>query len=296
MKQEPSVGGFAFPDSVFDEFSVKPDADADGLWDDEEISLALGGTGTDPLLKDSDGDGLPDGWEMVQGLDPKPGTGANDAALDSDEDGFTNWEEFWGDTQPTNAISFPGKPGHSNLTESARAILTTYLARLPSHSTNRVIAGQHLSDTEPGPRNISVGLHTQTGYWPGLVSFAAETGSGPLQITNVVPRALETWTNGGLVVIKWAMQNPWNNLMAGATNSSGVNISELLNPNTALATNQVARSKLSGVAEHRSGQPHNPARRRSCCVVASLFRDERRVVLVGQPTPRPLHRTLARPI
>ena len=243
MKQEPTAGGVAYPNCVFDDFNVKPDTDADGLWDEEEVAVAAGGTGTDALLRDSDGDGLPDGWEIAQGLDAKPVSGITGLAgrdADADGDGFSNWEEFMGDTPPTNAISFPGKPCHSNLTESARAVLT-YLARLPSHATNRVIAGQHLTDIGNDWTNHIIGLHTQTGYWPGLVSFAAEFGaSAVLQMNVVGPRALEVWTNGGLPLIKWQMPNPW--VGAGLPPNGAENIAELLNPATALATNQFARS------------------------------------------------------
>ena len=41
-----------FPDNI-------PDSDGDGLYDDEEIAL-----GTDPWNADTDGDALPDGWEV----------------------------------------------------------------------------------------------------------------------------------------------------------------------------------------------------------------------------------------
>ncbi|MEC8050213.1 MAG: hypothetical protein VX210_05415, partial [Myxococcota bacterium] len=36
-----------------------PDSDGDGLYDDEEVAL-----GTDPWNADTDGDALPDGWEV----------------------------------------------------------------------------------------------------------------------------------------------------------------------------------------------------------------------------------------
>ncbi|MBI3027318.1 hypothetical protein HYY70_04330 [Candidatus Woesearchaeota archaeon] len=41
--------------------------------------------------KDSDGDGIPDDWEIQNGLNPND---PNDAALDFDGDGLTNFEEF----------------------------------------------------------------------------------------------------------------------------------------------------------------------------------------------------------
>ena len=49
---------------------------------------------------DSDLDGMPDDYEIQQGLDPQS---AADAALDKDEDGLTNLEEYQLGTLPSNA-------------------------------------------------------------------------------------------------------------------------------------------------------------------------------------------------
>jgi hypothetical protein len=52
---------------------------------------------------DRDGDGLPDFWEEAHGLDPDhPG----DAALDSDEDGMSNLEEYLAGTDPRDSSSY----------------------------------------------------------------------------------------------------------------------------------------------------------------------------------------------
>ena len=53
-------------------------------------------------LVDSDGDGMPDVWEQMYGLNPFL---ASDAAQDADHDGLTNFKEYVAGTNPTNAQS-----------------------------------------------------------------------------------------------------------------------------------------------------------------------------------------------
>ncbi|HVR35465.1 MAG TPA: thrombospondin type 3 repeat-containing protein, partial [Methylomirabilota bacterium] len=50
---------------------------------------------------DSDGDGMPDAWEMAHGLDPM----ADDAGVDTDGNGLTNLEEYLAGTDPRWAAS-----------------------------------------------------------------------------------------------------------------------------------------------------------------------------------------------
>jgi PKD repeat protein len=69
--------------------------------------------------EDSDGDGLPDAWELKYGLNPND---SSDAGLDFDNDSLTNLEEYIKNTDPTNYDSdgdgysdkvdqFPNDPG-----------------------------------------------------------------------------------------------------------------------------------------------------------------------------------------
>jgi hypothetical protein len=58
------------------------------------------------IYLDSDGDGMPDGWEFYYGLDPDDPT---DAAKDLDGDGYTNLEEFKGGSDPSDSDSIPTK-------------------------------------------------------------------------------------------------------------------------------------------------------------------------------------------
>lgn len=52
---------------------------------------------------DSDGDGMPDAWEIKYKLDPK---NPADGALDSDGDGYTNIEEYLNGTDPLEKINY----------------------------------------------------------------------------------------------------------------------------------------------------------------------------------------------
>jgi MBG domain (YGX type)/Bacterial TSP3 repeat len=52
---------------------------------------------------DTDGDGLPNAWELQYGLDPNSSVGVNGATGDPDGDGLTNLQEYINGTDPTDA-------------------------------------------------------------------------------------------------------------------------------------------------------------------------------------------------
>lgn len=65
--------------------------------------VAIGGSlfvVKDPLAPDTDGDGLPDAWEVRYGLDPSVASGANGASGDPDADGLTNLQEYQQQSHP----------------------------------------------------------------------------------------------------------------------------------------------------------------------------------------------------
>lgn len=63
-----------------------------------------------PDMADSDGDGLPDFWEILYGLNPNDASGVNGANGDLEPDGQTNLTEYANNTPPnlTNANPNPG--------------------------------------------------------------------------------------------------------------------------------------------------------------------------------------------
>ncbi|MBI4326909.1 MAG: hypothetical protein HY674_16845, partial [Chloroflexi bacterium] len=76
----------------------RPDTDVDGLTDFDELFVY----GTNPRLADSDGDGIPDGYEVAHGLNPL----RNDTNEDLDLDGLTNIYEVLNNLDPGRVDSF----------------------------------------------------------------------------------------------------------------------------------------------------------------------------------------------
>lgn len=82
----------------------RQDSDRDGHWDIVEKEW----TGVYPMSPfywqssevDTDGDGLPDDWERLHGMDPLSAVGVNGAAGDREIDGVTNINEFQNRTNP----------------------------------------------------------------------------------------------------------------------------------------------------------------------------------------------------
>ncbi|VAX09629.1 hypothetical protein MNBD_GAMMA26-757, partial [hydrothermal vent metagenome] len=82
-----------------------PDTDGDGENDGDEVQ-----DGTDPLdpnsnvqlLADTDGDGIPNRWELANNLNPNSGA---DLIADRDRDGLSNFQEYQFQTNPNNRDS-----------------------------------------------------------------------------------------------------------------------------------------------------------------------------------------------
>lgn len=82
------------------ELAEDPDPDRDDLLTADELRL-----GTDPRRADSDGDGLPDGWEVRNGFSPLSAAGVDAGDADADGDGASNWAEWIAGTSPRDGAS-----------------------------------------------------------------------------------------------------------------------------------------------------------------------------------------------
>ncbi|SRR5579859_542243 len=89
----PSGGGISWPPSI----KKKRFLTGENLKVDFTTSDAV----------DTDGDGMPDAWEIAHGLNPND---PSDALLDKDGDGHTNLEEYQFGSDPTSALSTPANP------------------------------------------------------------------------------------------------------------------------------------------------------------------------------------------
>ncbi|HEY6168509.1 MAG TPA: thrombospondin type 3 repeat-containing protein, partial [Verrucomicrobiae bacterium] len=115
---------------------------------------------------DSDGDGIPDTWEIQHGFDPN---NAADAALDADSDGRSNLEEFRSDTDPRNANSF-------------------FVVCDVRRNTNQFIL--RFSAAAARTYTVSFRDSLSSGSWTNWTNLPAPAFARVLSVTNIVPASV----------------------------------------------------------------------------------------------------------
>lgn len=118
---EEKYSGDIFEDGViWDVTTPEGDADEDGLNNLAEYTAA-----TNPTIADTDADGMPDGFEVANALDPLD---KDDAELDADGDTFTNLEEYLANTDIHDAAYTPINPnGVEQFYATINPIADTYV-------------------------------------------------------------------------------------------------------------------------------------------------------------------------
>jgi hypothetical protein len=112
---------------------------------------------------DSDGDGLPNDWEVANGLNPTDPTGDNGAAGDPDGDGMTNLQEYLAGTNPKSASS---RLAIDSISWTSSAVTLSFEA-----VANRSYTIEYRSAAEAG-------------QWIRLADFPAQASTHTVQVTD----------------------------------------------------------------------------------------------------------------
>ena len=175
------------------------DTDSDGIADVNETNtgtyISPSDTGTDPNNPDSDGDGMPDGYEVDQGFDP---TSSLDATLDRDRDGLTNLEECRLGTAPGD----PNDPGSTVFVNDAAGDDTNGdgSPALPFKTITRGMAAAAGFAT-PGHRmevRVADGVYDEYLDVPAFVTVRGSSAAGTVVESfdvNAVPNVLVSMTD-----------------------------------------------------------------------------------------------------
>ena len=247
------------------------DNDNDGLTNAQELAL-----GTDPLNPDTDGDGMPDGWEVKYGLNP---LSAADAAVDTDNDGLTNLQEYNLGTDPTNpdvvaptVSSFVPAAGTNTLPINGSIVAVmnksllsqlqiNTLGKLNPNVTGGGFVVKQGNATVPGVTSLSadgktlsftptLGLTASTAYSATLTGFRSAAGV-PLAAPFTI--AFSTNANADLTAPTVVSENPSPNATGVPINTSmSVYFSKRidggsLSTNSFVVMDQTANVRIPGV-------------------------------------------------
>jgi len=179
---------------------------------------------------DSDGDGLPDWWEIFYGLDPYDAIGDNGRHGDPDNDGATNYEEYVAGTNPTLAESLDTDP-QGTLDVQVGDYVDVTVFRAPWNTNDTLTVGTYSSDetlftVTPTTFTLDVGQTSAVvrvngiaqgegfGNHEGMLTILSSDGGGVSLSVNVL--------NGSDLTLTMAVAT-FTNVVAGDTATMHIN-------------------------------------------------------------------------
>ncbi|MEJ6567291.1 MAG: DNRLRE domain-containing protein [Akkermansiaceae bacterium] len=160
-----------------------PDSDLDGLTDFEELDSANGITITNPNTSDTDGDLLSDTYELSSELDPTDATGDNGGAGDPDMDSLTNAEEQTAGTNPKDDDS-----DDDTLKDGDE--VNTHMTEPLDPDTD----GDHLTDGEEVSGGVTSPLVADADFDEFLDGVEIAAGSDPNNFSSTPALATISWS------------------------------------------------------------------------------------------------------
>jgi len=187
-----------------DPFNGDTNGDGIGDYDSPRGAYAL----TDGEMY-TDGDGMPDVWESLNGLDPQK----YDAHLDLDNDGWSNYSEYQAGTSPNNQYDYPQPlvSGIANYYGNRTGMLRFY-----AYETNTMDGAPQI--TKVGTDSLVAEV---VGQADGTMIFSGRLPLTPIDVTTVV-RISATLTNG--VFVTFTFTGPESYTYSGAGADYGANL------------------------------------------------------------------------
>ncbi|MEO6246653.1 MAG: lamin tail domain-containing protein [Opitutaceae bacterium] len=191
------------------------------------MMLPTPGVANPRLTADSDGDGMPDAWEIAHGFDPY---NPADASLDADGDGQSNLAEYRAGTDPHNPKDFVIPPPFLNGSNFSRLINLSVLAPLTQGEVmtiGTVIGGAGTGGTKAivvraaGPALTQLGV---SGVLPDPKLALINQGSG------VTVAANDDWAGAPALAAAFAQVGAFP-YAAATSKDAGLSLSALLPAN-----------------------------------------------------------------
>jgi YD repeat-containing protein len=136
------------------------------------------------LERDQDGDGLPDLWEFLNGLDWTDPTGDNGLYGDPDGDGWTNYQEWRANSSPTGAGNTPSTARTAaSGTVSDPGEMSMWVAQFDPNGPPESVVLARLNAPMAGDNELIILTQTQGGWLTERLSV----GNGTIDSISVSP-------------------------------------------------------------------------------------------------------------